>query len=90
MANCNVTTDTAGSTDALAAQVFCDNLIANCSTLTAGYTMDMCKATYMARSATLQHCQSYHLCWGVEGKDNTSAANPTTHCPHAQGAGPCQ
>jgi hypothetical protein len=42
----------------------------------------------MARNATQQQCQSYHLCWGAEGKGNgPGATNP--HCQHAWGGGPC-
>jgi hypothetical protein len=86
MANCTVTADT--NTDALAAPVFCQNLIANCTSLPTAYsTQALCEAAYTL--STKQHCQSYHLCWGVEGKDNTAGPNPTTHCPHAEGMGPC-
>ena len=47
----------------------------------------MCEATYNA--STTPHCQSYHLCWGVEGITNTSPANPQLHCPHAMGEAVC-
>jgi hypothetical protein len=88
-ATCTVT-DSNG-TNALSAAAFCTNLIANCPNLPADYAdTTTCMATYTA-SATVngrQHCQSYHLCWGVEGLPN-GTPNPTTHCPHAEGMGPC-
>jgi hypothetical protein len=93
MLDCNVTDST--GTDVLSAQVFCENLLAYCSnvsgfTLPAGYTtQSQCVATYMARSASLQHCQSYHLCWGVEGITNASPASPMVHCQHAVGLAVC-
>ena len=73
----------------LAAAVFCQNLEANCPGLPAEYAAAMCAGTYGAVSATKQSCQSYHLCWGVEGKFSGPAL-PGTHCPHATGGGPCQ
>ena len=39
-------------------------------------------------SVAKQNCQSYHLCWGVEGQFS-GPADPGTHCPHAEGGGPC-
>ncbi|HXU61341.1 MAG TPA: hypothetical protein VN962_06540 [Polyangia bacterium] len=88
MANCN-TTDSA-QTMALAPEVFCANLIANCPNLPSNYaTADMCKTTFMGGAAAKQNCQSYHLCWGVEGKTNPAGPDPTTHCPHAIGTALC-
>ena len=55
-------------TSALARQVFCTNLLANCASPPAGYTTSTtCEATYGSGRAAKKHCQSYHLCWGVEG-----------------------
>jgi hypothetical protein len=78
--------------DVLTASVFCQNLIASCSTipgvpLPSGYTTPaMCEASYTA--STQQHCQSYHLCAGVEGI-TMPPGDPTTHCPLAGGQGIC-
>jgi hypothetical protein len=88
MADCNVTTQ--DHTSDLAAPVFCKNLLANCPTGT-GYTDEAtCEATYMTgTSVDKRNCQSYHLCWGVEGQGPAGGGVPATHCPHAEGAAPC-
>jgi hypothetical protein len=89
MANCTATTGMTAN-EALTPTVFCENLIANCTGLDASYTgQTMCETTYGNRSAAQKNCQSYHLCWGVEGKTNAAGANPTVHCPHSTGAAPC-
>jgi hypothetical protein len=56
---------------------------------TAYATMSACMTAYAADSATKQQCQSYHLCWGVEGKGPAGGGVPKTHCPHAWGTGAC-
>jgi hypothetical protein len=90
MASCTVVTDTTADQNmTLTAAVFCTNLLANCTgaNLTVAYMgMTTCEAAYTA--STRQHCQSYHLCWGVEGGGGGPAL-PNPHCSHAQGAGPC-
>ncbi|HEX4406989.1 MAG TPA: hypothetical protein VH560_19255 [Polyangia bacterium] len=92
-ASCTVSTD-APTTAVLSAEAFCANVVAECTATTAGmavpatYTMSSCMATYGAKSAASMHCQSYHLCWGVEGK-GAGPKDPTTHCAHAWGGGPC-
>jgi hypothetical protein len=79
---------------ALSAEAFCANVVAKCTATSAGiavpggYTMDMCMATYTARTGTQKSCQSYHLCWGVEGKGG-GPGSASAHCPHAWGGGPC-
>ena len=88
MADCNVTDST--GTDILTAQVFCQNQLQYCgSVITLPYTTESaCEAAFTANTnATQKHCESYHLCWGVEGLTNTSPANPTAHCPHTIGKG---
>ena len=54
-------------------------------------TESTCETLYKAWTTTQQMCRSYHLC-----NATPSAANATTHCPHAQGysnsttlGGPC-
>ena len=87
MANCNVT-DSAG-TSALSAPVFCDNLAANCAGLPSTYNSTNCTSTYGALSTAAQHCQSYHLCWGVEGKSATAPIpRPTVRMPKAEAPAP--
>jgi len=87
MADCTSNTSMTGP--ALTATVFCQNLIANCTGLATEYaTQTTCEATYTARSATQQSCQSYHLCWGVEGLDGGPGAD-SPHCMHATGTAPC-
>ena len=78
---------------------FCANLIAKCGAvdspagahpIPATYmTMAECMTTYTANTTTVKTCQSYHLCWGVEGVQNTTGADPATHCQHAWGAAVC-
>ncbi|HXJ19024.1 MAG TPA: hypothetical protein VMT03_02240 [Polyangia bacterium] len=86
MSSCNVTDDP--GTDALSATDFCANLEANCTGLSAAYSSSMCATTFAGLNAATQHCQSYHLCWGVEGQGN-GPKSPSVHCPHAVGGGPC-
>ncbi len=87
MANCKTTSSTA---DALAPDVFCMNLLANCTNLPAGYTTDQeCRDSYMMGVAAKKQCQSYHLCWGVEGQGPSGGGIPATHCPHAEGVSMC-
>ena len=59
-----------------------------CGLATEYATQTTCEATYTARSATQQSCQSYHLCWGVEGLDGGPGAD-SPHCMHATGTAPC-
>ena len=87
--SCTVVTDTttADQSMVLTAQVFCDNLQSACAgMLTTPYMGATCTTTYTA--STRQHCQSYHLCWGVEG-GGAGPASVTPHCSHAQGMGVC-
>jgi hypothetical protein len=94
---CNITTAT--GTDFLAAQSFCEQLVADCATVTSGggtiptgyMTVAACMTSYSAaaRTDTNRHCQSYHLCWGVEGNTNSAGANPMTHCQHAWAGAVC-
>jgi hypothetical protein len=90
--SCTVSTDTAG--EVLTAADFCANVVDECTATTAGaavptaYATAGCMATYTALSTAAKHCQSYHLCWGVEGKGNGPKL-PGTHCAHAWGGGPC-
>lgn len=90
LAACTVTTEL--STDVLSAATFCAHLAAKCTgvttvvgTMPAAY-MNMCMQTY--NMALNQHCQSYHLCWGVEGLGG-GPASPTDHCGHAWAAAVC-
>jgi hypothetical protein len=90
MSDCTVV-DSVG-TDILSATIFCQNQLQYCSnvsSVTLPYTtQDDCVAAFTANTNSVQkHCESYHLCWGVEGLSNTSAANPTAHCPHTVGKG---
>jgi hypothetical protein len=90
MSDCTVI-DSVG-TDVLTATIFCQNQLQYCSnvsSVTLPYTtQDDCVAAFTANTNSVQkHCESYHLCWGVEGLSNTSAANPTAHCPHTIGKG---
>jgi hypothetical protein len=89
MANCTSSVSQTGA--ALTATVFCQNLIANCTGLDAAYaTQTTCEATYALRSATQMSCQSYHLCWGVEGLGTPPGPGmDTPHCMHATGTAPC-
>jgi len=90
MANCN-TTD-AAQTTALSAEVFCMNLIPNCAGTNppADYAdMTSCVNSYNMGVAARKNCQSYHLCWGVEGQTNPAGASPATHCPHAEAVSNC-
>ncbi len=85
------TTDSA-ATATLSAADFCTNLLANCANPPSGYAdMTTCMTTYAAGAAAKKGCQSYHLCWGVEGIGNatTPHGDPTTHCPHAEGVAVC-
>lgn len=92
MADCTVTMQDGTST--LTPAIFCQNLIAYCSnvtgfTLPTDYTQGMCEATYTKNATSQQNCQSYHLCWGVEGITNNAGADPMTHCKHATAMAVC-
>jgi hypothetical protein len=92
---CNVTMD--DNTSVLTPTVFCQRLIAGCGSITSGsgtipaayMTMAMCMTTYDGRTTERQNCQSYHLCWGVEGNTNPAGANAMTHCQHAWAGAVC-
>jgi hypothetical protein len=89
LAACSVSTNT-DPTEKLTAEAFCQNFIAECTGTTAAgspyLTMATCVTSYNA--AVGPHCQSYHLCWGVEGKGG-GPGQKTPHCGHAAGAAPC-
>ncbi|MFL5306274.1 MAG: hypothetical protein ACJ8F1_13735 [Polyangia bacterium] len=89
LASCTVTAQ--DHTSVLTAAAFCANLLANCPAAT-GYTDEAtCEASYMAAGASVdkRNCQSYHLCWGVEGQGPSGGGIPATHCPHAQAMAVC-
>jgi hypothetical protein len=71
------------SDPSLSAADFCKLLAAKCpANLTADYnTTDKCLAKYGASAK--MGCQTYHMCNVVRTGD------VGTHCPHAQGAAPC-
>jgi hypothetical protein len=63
---------------------FCEILFGTCAGtyLSANYnTFEKCAATYFA--SIKPGCQSYHVCLAVTTKELA------IHCPHAQGAAPC-
>jgi hypothetical protein len=92
---CPITGET--GTDALNAEQFCEHLLADCATVTSGggtipssyASAPLCMSTYAGRSVAQKHCQSYHVCWGVEGVTNSAGANPAQHCQHAWAASVC-
>ena len=87
MSSCTVGTQ--DHTTVLSAADFCTNLLANCGTTGTGYTdMTTCMNTYSLNTVNRRNCQSYHLCWGVEGF-NSGPGLATPHCSHAEGAAPC-
>ena len=90
LAACTVSTNTT-PTEKLSAEDFCANFISFCGDVGGASpykTMATCLTSYNANAVPQQHCQSYHLCWGVEGKGG-GPAMPPAHCPHATGMGPC-
>ncbi|HVT72918.1 MAG TPA: hypothetical protein VHD61_07260 [Lacunisphaera sp.] len=89
MTSCTVTAQ--DHTSVLSPADFCANLLANCPSAT-GYTDEAtCEASYSTgTSVDKRNCQSYHLCWGVEGQGTTPGGGmQVPHCMHAQGAAPC-
>ena len=68
----------------MSASDFCKNLLSTCAgKLTDGYmTETACETKFGALTPARMKCTSYHVC-------NAKAGNPTLHCPHAQGADPC-
>ena len=80
---CTVT-DSAG-TDVLSPSVFCAQMEVNCPTQFATFANTAaCEAKYT--SSGMEHCRSYHMCWGVEGITmEGGVGNPTVHCPHTIG-----
>jgi hypothetical protein len=90
MADC-VVTESTGIT-VLTAEVFCQNQLQYCANVGNGlpYTTESdCEAAFTANTnRTQKHCESYRLCWGVEGITNTSS-DPALHCEYTIGMGPC-
>jgi hypothetical protein len=68
------------SSPAMSKEDFCRIFLATCGTAHTGYAdMGACVTTYSGNTATLQKCQSYHLC----NAESASGATRTTHCGHA-------
>jgi hypothetical protein len=88
-AECTVT-DMSG-TDVLTPAVFCSQLEVNCPNQFAmvGGSRAACESTYS--SSGMEHCRSYHMCWGVLGITMEGGVGmPAVHCPHTIGMNLCK